>query len=1065
MRIVDALGVPQNGAWWSIGAGAWMCLFYLDKSTAVTIASTAGDRVFVSFYDKPFFGEAVLSRGVYWAVVESVTSPANTVYLFGTTFIDAYLIGQTQLSTIDVDLLPIELVQAQLSKCFQSISNRESRECATFIPKWLRFVSSPRTQLSTTKATAVVSRGYGPWSDWDGCKETCGHDTSVRTRESYPPLHTMSDNSEVIEETKECNNACWTKQTIGDEWRRQTGCTNPTNPPSWDVKTFTYIDDNGVEQHVDSPYFIDDLTMLRTDELAVPFAFWQNIKKEDVVANMECYGGQLTVGTSITIDNALWNPTGLSVLRMLTTGELVFNLVKPDFTEETKWKANVKVVGTSIALRAEGLCVMNGATVAQVVYKGITSLSVLDTGVVMYTGDAISYCMIFNDVDIKSTKVFTPVRFNDSVMTILSGDGFFVYNFTTSKFDIVDNEGAVTWSSPLCSTMRITSTGLVFVNRSTEVLRINATNLDHVRINSSGRLEFYNSAGYMSRYIGVAMSSLSASCLIARAVSSDESVFIRSPSNKCRLIFQSDGNLVLYNDVGALWATGTTNKPSTHFGFKGGALTVFNGADVVWSSGDSAVNSPLCMLSDVGYLIVVDIRADTTLSIIRCYPDIAPAAWELYLHDLWAKTPAFTLCSTNTAAPLSDTIMDFGKLLMTFNPNRCGPTALLCEAPMSKDMGSWYANILLTTKHKDKWMSVGQFVNAKTGVATPPSLSLPWIYFPSSYKGYEPVYPKCGSMSQPFVNLSALTSAGTVNTWNGLLLQKKMGESEFVSALLNVDSYKSTFSFSAMAPYILRVLYLSDIPSFKVDPAFGGAKSTLDDLAVKMLDKRTRDLQEACYGRVLDADCQALLPNDRFYQQSMEEELAKRTQALRDSCVGRVTDSDCKVLPRDDWYMQQLRNSCAGHVTDADCQELPRDDWYRQQMNNSCVGRIADADCQALPHDEWYRQQMNGMCETPSLSPLCQSYYKEFDSAATATSAQCIAGVDPNAACATLCANTWMKCANTKEYVWIFLLVVALLVLRILWRAIHRWRVSKHASSPQNADDRQHGDDHKKQNE
>lgn len=117
-------------------------------------------------------------------------------------------------------------------------------------------------------------------------------------------------------------------------------------------------------------------------------------------------------------------------------------------------------------------------------------------------------------------------------------------------------------------------------------------------------------------YLGIALSLLAAACLDPEApeVETTEAELVLpcgglgsnqrlnrgdrvdSCNGRAKFLHQTDGNVVLYDEVGWIWQTGTAGRATTHLSMQGdGNLVLYNGTSVVWSS--QTFNHPGATLS------------------------------------------------------------------------------------------------------------------------------------------------------------------------------------------------------------------------------------------------------------------------------------------------------------------------------------------------------------------------------------------------------------------------------------------------------------------------------------
>ncbi len=88
--------------------------------------------------------------------------------------------------------------------------------------------------------------------------------------------------------------------------------------------------------------------------------------------------------------------------------------------------------------------------------------------------------------------------------------------------------------------------------------------------------------------------------------SSGNQTILQSPNGNYKLIYQGDGNLVLYNKANApIWATMTNGKVSTKLSFQvDGNIVMFNGSAVVWAPNCHDKGGAKLVLQDDGNLVV-----------------------------------------------------------------------------------------------------------------------------------------------------------------------------------------------------------------------------------------------------------------------------------------------------------------------------------------------------------------------------------------------------------------------------------------------------------------------------
>lgn len=87
--------------------------------------------------------------------------------------------------------------------------------------------------------------------------------------------------------------------------------------------------------------------------------------------------------------------------------------------------------------------------------------------------------------------------------------------------------------------------------------------------------------------------------------SSQNTTVLRSQNGKFKLIYQADGNLVIYKGSRAIWASQTNGKPSTHLSFQAdGNLVIYNYDQTVWSSKSNTKQGKFITMQDDGNLVV-----------------------------------------------------------------------------------------------------------------------------------------------------------------------------------------------------------------------------------------------------------------------------------------------------------------------------------------------------------------------------------------------------------------------------------------------------------------------------
>jgi hypothetical protein len=86
------------------------------------------------------------------------------------------------------------------------------------------------------------------------------------------------------------------------------------------------------------------------------------------------------------------------------------------------------------------------------------------------------------------------------------------------------------------------------------------------------------------------------------------SQYLTSPSGRCRLVMQDDGNLVLYNDAGrALWFSGTAGNPGAYLAMQAsdGNLVIYGPSGTpLWASGTTGDAGDVLRLGDDANLVL-----------------------------------------------------------------------------------------------------------------------------------------------------------------------------------------------------------------------------------------------------------------------------------------------------------------------------------------------------------------------------------------------------------------------------------------------------------------------------
>lgn len=81
--------------------------------------------------------------------------------------------------------------------------------------------------------------------------------------------------------------------------------------------------------------------------------------------------------------------------------------------------------------------------------------------------------------------------------------------------------------------------------------------------------------------------------------------YLLSPDGSYKLILQSDGNLVLYYNGGALWASGTTNASGDHAVLQGdGNFVIYQGGTALWNSHTGGSGGDVLNVQNDGNVVI-----------------------------------------------------------------------------------------------------------------------------------------------------------------------------------------------------------------------------------------------------------------------------------------------------------------------------------------------------------------------------------------------------------------------------------------------------------------------------
>lgn len=624
-----------------------------------------------------------------------------------------------------------------------------------------------------------VSKQLSKYSDWIGCTNTCGYDSRTKYREVIPELYSVNDTmpTGVLELSEDCNKMCNSDESIFNLWKKVTSCPAKVMPPSTKEKFFA--------DNIESALYIDNLKY-STDPTDL-LSSWKTATTP--LLSGECHGNSLENKAVLNRGARIYSSDSIGYLEYVDSGAL--SLMDVDGKETFKIRP-----APSDASKKGDYCSLNNG-VLQFFTNGIVveskamhsaeckflinafCIMVMDAGgfIVSILGETPSFLSLTSNV---SEFRFRPGFKNYEILKV---DTLTLSISSSGKISYVSN-GIVLWESdlvPVGGQIVFGANGIRVYNAAlVETIIAKASGVSKYSL-SKESIELYSSEDYLvAAYGGKPSSMLTSNNPIRRPTMPEEHIYIKS--GKGFLLFQSDGNLVFYRESNALWSTGTSGRPSTHFYLSAnGEIFIMNGTSIVYRSNFSVPSTfAIILVTEDWCMICTKPTANGGLEVNRTLPnttnlDAMKPVIIRHAEMIRDKLPAYTIkwsTHTGNTVGVPTSIPDISSLI---NSKDCGPGDVFCKYDKSKD-----ANNKFTVNLSNATQCMSYSSGEASSITDQNSI---YSFNDMSIIGYEPLFldKYLGLFSTPYVNING--KAGVV------MIKKDI--TEFAEELASSASYRN----------------------------------------------------------------------------------------------------------------------------------------------------------------------------------------------------------------------------------------------------------------------------------
>lgn len=713
-------------------------------------------------------------------------------------------------------------------------------------------IKSPRWYTSPPNRGTVENK-LGAWGEWQACPAQCGITASIRTRKIIPPLNRPPNDMYAIstlEEYKDCSKPCFTAEDIEVRWKKITKSVEGI-PELFKTE---FVDVEG--KQLENPFWVNRLIFRTEEQLTTVLQRWTIVPNSplSLSSNWDVYRGRLAPGSILMAGESVYDRNFLS--RLVFTGKslefrdsadtLLWSLPTPESTHILATDNGTLVTASGASSLPAGIMsIRNGALVAS-----------LNSKATLYVPIDASY------MDLESIAPIT-ITFTQKTTIMKADDGSFAWD---GKFQIM--QGLDIMLEIDAESIRITSSDVEFLKGGSVVRTVKSAR--NIYMSSTGRLDFTNKAGDMIAVMGKGMISIPPGMNFARG----ESIGVWSSSGDTQLVWQSDGNLVLYGKENVvLWALNrAVGKMADRMEMRSDSLVLLDGQGVLFTMkhASSCERAAVLVSEDCFYLIDV---SKTPITVGAVVPNVESKILQTIAKNLHSKFPNFAICgslASNTTVCLNNVcetvrpafqsrILGMDDFISSMNPNRCPPTDILCNVGAYNPSG-WVVANNQTIMTGCKWFNT---LTAQTTAVSNQGADA--FSPPTTHVGYKALWSNSGKLrSEPMIWAWGRT---------GHVCVKKDIDSfveDYVASKTFTDAVKASRSMQ-----LEGLAALLRLPStFTIDPNIALQVSTFTGtLADEMLQSRELAIKETCYQNFdkFKDQCEVYLPRDQFFHQLMSE--------------------------------------------------------------------------------------------------------------------------------------------------------------------------------------------------
>lgn len=687
--------------------------------------------------------------------------------------------------------------------------------------------------------TEPVAKQLSKYSEWIGCEKKCGYDSKIRFREVIPELYSVNDKMPdgSLIETQDCNKMCNDDLAIFTEWKKRTGCPMNTFPKSTQDKFFK----SETGENIESSLYIDKLKYSENlDELYT----WKGTANS--VFATECHGNLFSEGSSLYRGGRIYSKDFIGYLEYNDNGMFSFNSIDSVpyiIRKASMTPGNVCTFSNGALVFKENETIVETVSLnaAKIVVNAYCCFLMTSTDhVVQIIGDTPTYLDLsdFNSYYFKpSSKEYEILKIETLTLTLSNRLSYRSSGIEIWGLDI-----------PAGGFLSFSKNGIKIFNAIlVEVMSYSVKNVSKYSI-SKEAIEMLNDKGRLISIYGNSPSMLTSGVEIALPSSDSEAIKIKSSNS--HLIYQPDGNLVLYSEDGPTWNSGTQNRPSTHFYIsQTGEVFIMNEKEIVFRTNFS-VNSEFAAIIIIGNWCLICTQIAGKLEINRVFPNSTnmnamKKVTKKYAELIRNKFPAYTIKYKSHKGDVQGFPESIPNITNYLNFTKCGAGDIWCDQPKTVSNNNYTVTLPLAVTA----------VNYLTGEPVIGSINSNIYNFSNKpILGYEPLYNEkyIGSFSFPNIIINA--NPGTV------LIKKE------------VDDFTNDFSESGM--YVVSLIgdnkltsiVMKDILSTGDDLPLSSnfslmkdVKSGFDNPLDDILAARREMLEEACYGNSFSKDkCEEL---------------------------------------------------------------------------------------------------------------------------------------------------------------------------------------------------------------